>query len=182
MRRRIHYIPIIFFSFVLWTGEASAQSCTGSFREPRDGRVLGMFVSDIDRTDPYRERGGRAGHAQPGVPDLLLRESHPTDRPLARRLGTRAAGIDASRAPWCFPNLGGMTIDGGTSRWTRANGNFRRGRRSGLHLARPLLRLSAALVDRGAAGLWAASKGAVSTSPGYRSSTPPGATTNCRSC
>ena len=34
MKRRIHYIPIIFLSFVLWTGEASAQSCTGRFVNP----------------------------------------------------------------------------------------------------------------------------------------------------
>ena len=30
--------------------------------------------------------------------------------------------IDASRTPWCFPNLGGMTIDAGLARRTRSHG------------------------------------------------------------
>ena len=64
----------------------------GSFREPRGGRVLGMPVPDIDRADPDGERRGRAGHAQPGLSDLFLRETDPQDRSLVRCLGAGAAG------------------------------------------------------------------------------------------
>ena len=66
--------------------------------------------------------------------------------------------VDASRAPWCFPNLGGLNLDAGLPAGTRANGFFKRRWRFGFRLARPLLRLPAALVDRGAARLWAAWK------------------------
>ena len=71
-----------------------------------------MPAADLDRADLARRRLGRAGHAQPRLADLLLRLAHSPDRPLARRLG---AGPADGRDPhaWCFPNLGGLTIDPG---------------------------------------------------------------------
>ena len=81
-------------------------------RQPDLGRVLGVPVSHQHRADHHRQRLGRARHAQPVLADLPLRLADPR---IGLSLGVwePARLVDATRAPWCFPNLGGLTIDPG---------------------------------------------------------------------
>ncbi|MYA97772.1 MAG: conjugal transfer protein, partial [Nitrospinae bacterium] len=111
MKHRFIFIPII-FSFVLWTGEASAQSCTGRFVNPvADVCWECLFPISIG---PIRigSAVGAPDTPNPGSPICFCGSPIPR---IGLSLGVwePARLIDASRAPWCFPNLGGLTIDGG---------------------------------------------------------------------
>ena len=113
MKHRFIFIPIILFACVLWAGEGFGAVVHGAFREPRGGRMLGVSVSDIDRTDTYRESAsGAPDTPNPGSPICFCGSPIPR---IGLSLGVwePARLIDASRTPWCFPNLGGMTIDAG---------------------------------------------------------------------
>jgi len=109
MRRRIYCIPIILFSFVLWTGEASAQSCTGRFVNPvTDVCWECLFPISIG---PIRigSAAGAPDTPNPGSPICFCGSPIPR---IGLSLGVwePARLIDVSRAPWCFPNLGGLRI------------------------------------------------------------------------
>ena len=89
--------------------------------------------------------------------------------------------MDVSRAPWCFPNLGGLTIDPGLpaarGRTGSSGGDGASGSVWHVHYyVYPLLSGS------GRCSISAVSKQARSTSPGPRSWILPGSTTSCRSC
>ena len=112
MNRRL--VPLFAFALaaVLWTGPASAQSCTGRFVNP---------ISDVcwECLFPISIGPIRMGSAS-GAPDTPNPSSpicfcgSPIPR-IGLSLGVwePARLMDVSRAPWCFPNLGGLTIDPG---------------------------------------------------------------------
>ena len=90
--------------------------------------------------------------------------------------------MDVSRKPWCFPNLGGLHHRSRTAGGEGQDRVLGRRRRAGLGLARALLRLSAAQLDRGIAGPRLPRR----RQPRYRldlgDRSGPGSTTSCRSC
>ena len=98
--------------FLLHAGEASAQTCTGRFVNP---------ISDVcwECLFPISIGPISIGSA-PGAPDLANPSSpiclcgSPIPR-IGLSLGVwePARLMDATRTPWCFPNLGGLTIDPG---------------------------------------------------------------------
>ena len=93
-----------------WTGVGAILH--RAVRQPDHGRLLGVPLSHLDRAALHRQRLGRAGHAEPVLADLLLRLAHPR---IGLSLGVwePARLVDVSRTPWCFPNLGGLTINPG---------------------------------------------------------------------
>ena len=118
-----------------------------ALRQPDLGRVLGVPVSDHHRPDHDRQCDGRAGHAEPVLADLPLRLADPAHRPLARGLGAGAAdGRDAHTV--VLPQPRRAHHRSRPARRARAHRLFGRRRRQGLGLARPLLHVSAALLDR----------------------------------
>ena len=70
---------------------ASSQSCTGRFVNPIADVCWECLFPDLDRAGPHRRRLRRAGHAEPGIADLLLRLAHPAHRALARGVGAGQA-------------------------------------------------------------------------------------------
>ena len=106
-------IPAAFaLAAVFWSGAASAQSCTGRFVNP---------ISDVcwECLFPITIGPIRIGSAS-GAPDTPNPSSpiclcgSPIPR-IGLSLGVwePARLMDVTRTPWCFPNLGGLTIDPG---------------------------------------------------------------------
>ena len=112
MNRSVVLLFAIALVAVLWTGPASAQSCTGRFVNP---------ISDVcwECLFPISIGPIRMGSAA-GAPDTPNPSSpicfcgSPIPR-IGLSLGVwePARLMDVSRKPWCFPNLGGLTIDPG---------------------------------------------------------------------
>ena len=119
-------------------------------REPHHGCVLGVPAADLDRPDLHRQRIGRSRHGQPVLADLPVRLADPPDRALPRSLGTGPADGRVARA-LVLPQSGRPHHRSRPAGRTRAHRVLGRRRRLGLGLARALLRLSAAVLDRGAA-------------------------------
>ncbi|MYI70242.1 MAG: conjugal transfer protein, partial [Boseongicola sp. SB0673_bin_14] len=95
-----------------WGGAALAQACTGRFVNP---------VSDVcwECLFPVSIGPVTIGSAS-GAPDtpnpsspLCLCGSPIPRIGLSLGVWEPARLVDATRAPWCFPNLGGLTIDPG---------------------------------------------------------------------
>ena len=177
---KIPGLIIMFLITVLSSQGASAQSCTGRFVNPvTDVCWECLFPISIG---PIRigSATGAPDTPNPGSPICYCGSPIPR---IGLSLGVwePARLIDASRAPWCFPNLGGLTIDGGLPPDAGA-----RGHRAGTAPRAPpgTSTTSSTRCSHGSGRCWtwAAWKAAVSTSPGYRSSIRPGATMSSRSC
>ena len=121
-----------------------------ALREPDLGRVLGVPVPISIGPISMGSAAGRAGHAPTRDRRSASAARRSAHRPLARGLGTGRL-MDVSRKPWCFPNLGGLTIDPGPARWQEARPGLPEATAPPLGLACALLLLSAAQLDRGAA-------------------------------
>ena len=109
---KIPGLIIMFLVTVLSAQGASAQSCTGRFVNPvTDVCWECLFPISIG---PIRigSATGAPDTPNPGSPICYCGSPIPR---IGLSLGVwePARLIDASRAPWCFPNLGGLTIDGG---------------------------------------------------------------------
>ncbi len=112
MTRRIVPLAVLALLAVLWSGAASAQSCTGRFVNP---------ISDVcwECLFPITIGPIRIGSAS-GAPDTPNPSSticlcgSPIPR-IGLSLGVwePARLMDVTRTPWCFPNLGGLSIDPG---------------------------------------------------------------------
>ena len=112
MKNRILFIPILLLACVLSAGSASAQSCTGRFVNPvADVCWECLFPISIG---PIRigSAAGAPDTPNPGSPICFCGSPIPRIG-LSIGVWEPARLIDASRTPWCFPNLGGMTIDAG---------------------------------------------------------------------
>ena len=112
MRCLILATSIILLFCVLTTKSVSAQSCTGRFVNPvTDVCWECLFPISIG---PIRigAAAGAPDTPNPGSPICFCGSPIPR---IGLSLGVwePARLIDASRAPWCFPNLGGLTIDAG---------------------------------------------------------------------
>ena len=97
---------------VLWSGAASGQSCTGRFVNPiSDVCWECLFPISIG---PIRmgSASGAPDTPNPGSPICFCGSPIPR---IGLSLGVwePARLMDVSRKPWCFPNLGGLTIDPG---------------------------------------------------------------------
>ena len=138
---------------VLSTGTASAQSCTGRFVNPvTDVCWECLFPISIG---PIRmgSATGAPDTLNPGSPICLCGKPIPRIG-LSLGLWEPARLIDVSRAPWCFPNLGGMTIDpglpAGRGRTGSSGGDGASGSVWHVHdYAYPLLSWIGALLDIG---------------------------------
>ena len=97
---------------VLWSGAASGQSCTGRFVNPiSDVCWECLFPISIG---PIRmgSVSGAPDTPNPGSPICFCGSPIPR---IGLSLGVwePARLMDVSRKPWCFPNVGGLTIDPG---------------------------------------------------------------------
>ena len=112
MTRRLALPAALALLAVLWSAPASAQTCTGRFVNP---------ISDVcwECLFPITIGPIRIGSAS-GAPDTPNPSSpiclcgSPIPR-IGLSLGVwePARLMDVTRTPWCFPNLGGLTIDPG---------------------------------------------------------------------
>ena len=153
MRRLIFLTPVIFLACILFAGNASAQSCTGRFVNPvTDVCWECLFPISIG---PIRigAAAGAPDTPNPGSPICFCGSPIPR---IGLSLGVwePARLIDASRAPWCFPNLGGLTIDGGLpagrGRTGTSGGDGAQGSTWHVHYyVYPLLSWIGALIDLG---------------------------------
>ena len=112
MRFRTAMGVAVFLAGVLLTGTAHAQSCTGRFVNPvTDVCWECLFPISIGPIS-MGSAGGAPDTPNPGSPICFCGSPIPR---IGLSLGVwePARLIDVSRAPWCFPNLGGMTVDPG---------------------------------------------------------------------
>ncbi len=112
MTRRLPAPLALVLAVLLWPGAASAQSCTGRFVNPISDVcwecLLPISIGPISI-------GGAAGAPDtpnPGSPICFCGTPIPR---IGLSLGVwePARLMDVTRKPWCFPNLGGLTIDPG---------------------------------------------------------------------
>jgi len=165
---------------LMWSGAASAQSCTGRFVNPiSDVCWECLFPISIGPL-AIGSVSGVLDTPNPSSPICLCGSPIPR---IGLSLGVwePARLVDATRAPWCFPNLGGLTINpglpAGRGRTGAAGGDGAKGSVWHAHYYMyPLLSWIGVLLDL---GCWRA---AASTSPGPRSWTRPGSTTSSPSC
>ena len=97
---------------LLWSAPASAQSCTGRFVNPiSDVCWECLFPISIGPIS-IGSVSGVLDTPNPSSPICLCGSPIPR---IGLSLGVwePARLVDATRAPWCFPNLGGLTIDPG---------------------------------------------------------------------
>ena len=97
---------------VLSTGTASGQSCTGRFVNPVTDVCWECLLPISIGPIRMGSATGAPDTPNPGSPICLCGKPIPRIG-LSLGLWEPARLIDVSRAPWCFPNLGGMTIDPG---------------------------------------------------------------------
>ena len=112
MNRSVVALFAFALAAVLWTGPASAQSCTGRFVNPiSDVCWECLFPISIG---PIRmgSAAGAPDTPNPGSPICFCGSPIPR---IGLSLGVwePARLMDVTRKPWCFPNLGGLTIDPG---------------------------------------------------------------------
>ena len=123
-------------------GAALGQSCTGRFVNPlTDVCWECLFPISIGAVGI----GAAAGAPDtPNPPSPLCYCGTPIPRiGLSVGMWEPARLIDVSRTPFCFSNLGGLTVDPGRGRCARQNRVFRRRWRVQLDMARPLLQPAA---------------------------------------
>ena len=150
MTRRFLAVCAVALASALWSGPASAQSCTGRFVNPiSDVCWECLFPISIGPLT-IGGTGGVTDTPNPSSPICFCGSPIPR---IGLSLGVwePARLVDVTRTPWCFPNLGGLTIDPGLPAATGPHRVVRRRRGEGLGLARALLHVSAALLDRRAA-------------------------------
>ena len=97
---------------MLWSGAASAQSCTGRFVNPiSDVCWECLFPISIG---PIRMGSAAGAPDTPNPSSPICLCGSPIPR-IGLSLGVwePARLMDVTRKPWCFPNLGGLTIDPG---------------------------------------------------------------------
>lgn len=92
---------------------ASAQSCTGRFVNPI-ADVCWECLFPISIGSIRLGAPGAPDTANPGSPLCVCWRGWVPRIGLSVGMWEPARLVDASRAPWCFPNLGGLTIDPGT--------------------------------------------------------------------
>ena len=95
-----------------WAVPASSQSCTGRFVNPiTDVCWECLFPISIG---PVRIGGAAGAPDTPNPSSPICYCGSPIPRiGLALGVWEPARLVDVTRAPWCFPNLGGLTIDPG---------------------------------------------------------------------
>ena len=108
------FAPLAAFVLVgaLWSGAASAQSCTGRFVNPiSDVCWECLFPISIG---PIRMGSAAGAPDTPNPSSPICLCGSPIPR-IGLSLGVwePARLVDVSRKPWCFPNLGGLTLDPG---------------------------------------------------------------------
>ena len=150
MKRPAFLLLALALLAALPAGPASAQTCTGRFVNPiADVCWECLFPISIGPIS-IGSATGAPRHPEPRIAHLLLRLADPAHRTLARHVGAGAADRRDAR-PLVLPQSRRPHHRSRPARGPRAHRVVHGRRRLGLGLARPLLRLSAAVVDRGAA-------------------------------
>ncbi|MCY4028082.1 MAG: TraU family protein, partial [Acidobacteria bacterium] len=108
------FVPLAAFALaaLLWSAPASAQSCTGRFVNPiSDVCWECLFPISIGPLT-IGSVGGVVDTPNPSSPICFCGSPIPR---IGLSLGVwePARLVDVTRTPWCFPNLGGLTIDPG---------------------------------------------------------------------
>ena len=112
MIRRLLPLAALVLAAVAWSALASAQTCTGRFVNPiSDVCWECLFPISIGPIS-IGSVSGVLDTPNPSSPICLCGSPIPR---IGLSLGVwePARLVDATRAPWCFPNLGGLTIDPG---------------------------------------------------------------------
>ena len=112
MSRRFGLLAAFVLVGALWSGAASAQSCTGRFVNPiSDVCWECLFPISIG---PIRMGSAAGAPDTPNPSSPICLCGSPIPR-IGLSLGVwePARLMDVTRKPWCFPNLGGLTIDPG---------------------------------------------------------------------
>ena len=112
MIRRFVPHAVVAFAALLWSAPASAQSCTGRFVNPiSDVCWECLFPISIGPLT-IGSTGGVVDTPNPSSPICFCGSPIPR---IGLSLGVwePARLVDVTRTPWCFPNLGGLTIDPG---------------------------------------------------------------------
>ena len=112
MMRRALLSCAVVLAGLLWSGPAQAQACTGRFVNPlSDVCWECLFPISIGPVS-IGSASGAPDTPNPSSPLCLCGAPFPR---IGLSLGVwePARLMDVSRAPWCFPNLGGLTIDPG---------------------------------------------------------------------
>ncbi|MYI74196.1 MAG: conjugal transfer protein, partial [Acidobacteria bacterium] len=136
-----------------WGGAASAQACTGRFVNPvSDVCWECLFPISIGPVT-IGSASGAPDTPNPSSPICLCGSPFPR---IGLSLGVwePARLVDATRAPWCFPNLGGLTIDPGLPAGRGRTGSSGGDGATGSvwhahHYVYPLLSWIGALIDLG---------------------------------
>ncbi len=112
MTRRLLPLMGLVFLAVLWTAPASAQSCTGRFVNPISDVCWECIFPISIGPITIGSVSGVLDTPNPSSPICLCGSPIPR---IGLSLGVwePARLVDATRAPWCFPNLGGLTINPG---------------------------------------------------------------------
>ena len=96
-----------------WGGAVCGAGLHRTLRQPGLRRLLGVPVPGLHRADfTMGSASGAPDTPNPSSPICLCGSPFPR---IGLSLGVwePARLVDATRAPWCFPNLGGLTIDPG---------------------------------------------------------------------
>ena len=105
-------LPAAMLILALAAGPASAQTCTGRFVNPIADVcwecLLPLSIGPID----IGSAAGAPDTPNPGSPICLCGSPIPRIG-LAVGVWEPARLVDVTRTPWCFPNLGGLTINPG---------------------------------------------------------------------
>ena len=112
MIRRLVPLAALAVASLLWSAPASAQSCTGRFVNPiSDVCWECLFPISIGPLT-IGSTGGVIDTPNPSSPICFCGSPIPR---IGLSLGVwePARLVDVTRTPWCFPNLGGLTIDPG---------------------------------------------------------------------
>ena len=112
MIRRGIALAAVALAAMSWSATASAQACTGRFVNPvSDVCWECLFPVSIGPIS-MGSASGAPDTPNPSSPICLCGSPIPR---IGLSLGVwePARLVDATRAPWCFPNLGGLTIDPG---------------------------------------------------------------------
>ena len=112
MNRRFVPVAAFVLAAVLWSGAASAQTCTGRFVNPiSDVCWECLFPISIGPIS-IGSVSGVLDTPNPSSPICFCGSPIPR---IGLSLGVwePARLVDVSRTPWCFPNLGGLTINPG---------------------------------------------------------------------
>ena len=112
MSRCVVPLAVLALVAVLWTAPASAQTCTGRFVNPISDVCWECIFPISIGPITIGSATGAPDTPNPSSPICLCGSPIPR---IGLSLGVwePARLMDVTRAPWCFPNLGGLTIDPG---------------------------------------------------------------------